>query len=186
VKFTALEVDGAFVIDLVRHEDERGWFARAWSAEEFAEHGLHAPVIDLNLSYNTRRGTLRGMHFQRPPHHETKLVRCTAGAIYDVIIDLREDSPSFRRSAAVELTRKNGRLLYIPPGFAHGFQTLEDDTEVLYQMSAGYAADAACGVRYDDPAFGIEWPEPVSVISDRDRSWPDYDPTAFDLTGLRA
>ena len=169
---TALE--GAVILESERLPDERGFFARTWCAEEAEAHGLNPRVMQCSVSYNTKTGTLRGMHFQAPPHEEAKLVRCTRGAIYDVIIDLRPGSSTFTRHIAVALSEDNGRGIYIPEGFAHGFQTLEDDTEVLYQMSAFYVPSHARGVRWDDPAFGIAWPPAERVITERDRSYPDF------------
>ena len=174
--FTAAPLAGAFVIDPERFEDERGFFARTFCEKEFAERGLDPRVSQANVSYNTRRGTLRGMHYQRPPHAETKLVRCTRGAIHDVIIDLRPSSATYLGHFAVRLDEENRRLLYVPVGFAHGFLTLEDRTEVAYQMSVAYSADHGAGVRWDDLAFGISWPEPVRVIAERDRTYPDFRP----------
>lgn len=175
--FTPTELDGAYVVDLEPREDERGFFARAWAQDEFGAHGLSTDVVQANIAFNRRKGTLRGMHFQREPHAEAKLVRCTRGALYDVIVDLRPGSPTQARWIGVELTADNRRMLYVPEGFAHGYQTLVDDTEAHYQVSAAYAPDAEGGVRWDDPAFGIEWPDPdPSVMSDKDRSWPDYRP----------
>ena len=165
---------GVVVIELERHEDERGFFARSFCADEFAAHGLSARVAQCNISFNRQRGTLRGLHFQRPPHAEAKLVRCTSGAIYDVAVDLRPASPTFCGHVGVEITARNRRMLYVPPGFAHGFQTLEDDSEVFYQMSEPFAAEAAGGVRWNDPAFAIAWPLDVQVISERDSSYPDF------------
>jgi dTDP-4-dehydrorhamnose 3,5-epimerase len=186
VIFTPAGVADAWVVELERHEDDRGWFARAWSRSEFAERGLATDLDDLNLSFNARRGTIRGMHFQLPPHHEVKLVRCVRGAVHDVILDLRPDSPTYRRSASVELSAANGRLLYIPPGFAHGFQTLEDETEILYAMVGGYEPSAARGVRWDDPAFALEWRDlGEPTIAERDRSWPDFADGLYPLEGLR-
>jgi dTDP-4-dehydrorhamnose 3,5-epimerase len=143
-----------------------------WAKDEFAEHGLVDRVVQMNLSYNRLAGTLRGMHFQHAPYAETKLVRCIRGAIYDVIIDLRPDSPTYKRWIGVTLTAANRLALYVPEGFAHGFQTLEDDTEVFYQVSQYYTPSAEGGVRYDDPAFGIEWPLPVTEMSEKDKRWP--------------
>jgi len=165
---------GACIVELERREDERGFFARSWSVGEFAAHGLNASLVECDISFNHRRGTLRGMHYQAAPHAQAKVVRCTAGAIYDCIIDLRPDSPTFTRWVGVELNAENRRALYVPEGFAHGFQTLVDGAEVAYQMSAVHVADAERGVRWDDPAFGIIWPEPVRVISERDRTYPDF------------
>jgi dTDP-4-dehydrorhamnose 3,5-epimerase len=174
--FRRLAVPDARVIELEPHRDERGFFARTWCRREFREEGLETTVAQCSLSYNRRRGTLRGMHFQAPPHGEVKIVRCVRGAIHDVIIDLRPGSPTFTRHVAVELTADNRHALYVPKGFAHGFQTLEDDTEVLYRMSEFYAPDHARGVRFDDPAFAIEWPVSAPIVKERDRSWPDFDP----------
>jgi dTDP-4-dehydrorhamnose 3,5-epimerase len=174
VIFTATEPAGVVIIEPERVEDERGFFARSFCAREFAARGLDPRVAQCNVSFNRTRGTLRGLHFQHPPHTETKLVRCTRGALYDVAVDLRPDSPTFLVHIAVELSARNGRMLYVPEGFAHGFQTLEDDTEVFYQMSAAFSPDAAGGVRWNDPAFAIEWPLEVSAISERDRTYPDF------------
>ncbi|HEX6097453.1 MAG TPA: dTDP-4-dehydrorhamnose 3,5-epimerase [Thermoanaerobaculia bacterium] len=170
--FTETAIPGAFVIDVERVEDERGFFARTWSEDELRDHGLDPTVVQCNLSYNARQATLRGLHYQRTPHEETKIVRCTAGAIHDVVVDLRRSSPAYRKWTAVELTAENRRMLYIPHGVAHGFITLTDASEVHYQMGARYVAEAAAGVRWDDPAFGIEWPLEPLVISERDRSFP--------------
>lgn len=172
--FTATKLAGAFVIEPERKADQRGFFARTFCQAEFAEHGLDPRVAQCSISFNKRKGTLRGMHFQAAPYAEVKVVRCTAGVIYDVIIDLRRESPSFLEHEAVELTAENRKMLYIPEGFAHGFQTMTDDTEVFYQMSQAYAAEYARGVRWDDPAFGIQWPEAERIIFDRDRGYPDF------------
>lgn len=170
--FLTTEIAGAWIIDIERHSDERGFFARTWCAEEMREHGLDSALTQCSVSFNTLRGTLRGMHYQGAPHGETKMVRCTAGTIHDVIVDLRPESSSYRKWIGVELSAANRRTLYIPPGVAHGFVTLSDGTEVLYQMTTPYVAEAARGVRWDDPAFGIEWPLEPAVISARDRSFP--------------
>jgi dTDP-4-dehydrorhamnose 3,5-epimerase len=173
--FTETELPGAYVIDLEPIEDLRGFFARAWSDEELAGRGLETRVAQCNLSLTKRRGSMRGLHYQRPPHEEAKFVRCTRGGLYDVIVDLRPDSGSFRRWIGVELSQDNRRTLYVPHGFAHGFQTLADDTEVFYMISEPHAPKSAGGVRWDDPAFGIVWPLGAPTeISDRDRSWPDF------------
>jgi len=174
VIFTETALAGAFVIALERREDERGFFARAWCAREFAARGLEAQVAQCNLSYNRRRGTLRGLHYQVPPHEESKLVRCVRGAIYAVAVDLRAASATFRRHVATELTADNRVALFVPRGFAFGFQTLVDDTEVFYQMSEFYAPEHGRGVRWDDPAFGIHWPLPEPIMLERDRSYPDF------------
>jgi len=170
------------VVDLEPIEDERGFFARAWCAREFGERGLESRIVQCSISYNKNRGTLRGMHWQQAPHEEVKLVRCIRGAIYDVIADLRPTSPTYGRLISVQLSDQNRQLLYVPKGFAHGFQTLEDDTEIFYAMSEFYAPEAGRGFRYDDPAFAIEWPETEDLlIADRDQSWPD-----FELSGAAA
>lgn len=170
--FEQTPLAGAWVIHVDRHADERGFFGRTYCEREFAEHGLCTHWVQCNVSFNHRRGTLRGMHFQREPHGEEKLVRCTAGALLDVIVDVRPDSPTYRQHVAVELTAENRTQLYIPRGMAHGFLTLADNTEVFYQMGNFFNADAACGFHYADPVLGIAWPEPVQVISDRDRDYP--------------
>ena len=165
---------GAYVIAIERLRDERGFFARSFCAREFEDHGLNPSLAQCNISYNRHAGTLRGMHFQASPFEEAKLVRCTRGAIHDVIIDLRPDSPTFMRHVGVLLTPEERNMLYVPEGFAHGFLTLEDHTEVFYQMSEFYVPGAARGFRWDDPAFAIDWPAPVSVISERDAAYPDF------------
>ena len=172
--FTETALKGAYIIDLEKREDERGFFARTFCQEEWEAHGLINRVVQANTSYNRRKGTLRGMHYQRPPHAETKLVRATRGRVLDVIIDLRPDSPTYRRWVGVELSAETGRALYVPEGFAHGYQTLEDHSDVVYQVSAPYTPGAEGGVRYNDPAFDIRWPLPVTVISDKDAGWPDF------------
>jgi len=165
---------GAFIIDLEKREDDRGFFARAFCQREFAKHGLEVQVAQCNISFNERKGTLRGMHYQVSPFEEAKLVRCTMGSIYDAIIDLRRGSPTFGRSFSVELTARNRRMLYIPREFAHGFQTLEPDTEVFYQMSQCYSAEHSRGVRWNDPAFGIIWPPDERMINERDQKYSDF------------
>jgi dTDP-4-dehydrorhamnose 3,5-epimerase len=176
VRFTETPLRGAFVIDLDVLGDERGHFARIFDVGEFITHGLDPAVIQCNTSFNTRRGTLRGMHYQAEPDGEAKLLRCTRGSIYDVAVDLRPDSDTYRDWFGTELSSDNGRMLYIPVGMAHGFQTLEDGSEVLYQMSHYYVAEQARGVRFDDPAFEIEWPIPDPLMSARDRQFPDFRP----------
>ena len=172
--FTECKLSGAFIIDLETIEDPRGFFARTWCQREFREHGLSMSTVQVNIGFSRRKGTLRGMHYQEPPRDEVKVVRCTRGAVYDVIIDLRPDSRTYTQWAGVELTAGNHRILYVPQGFAHGYQALEDNTEICYQTSEFYHPEAARGVRYSDPKFGIEWPLETTVISEADRSWPDY------------
>jgi dTDP-4-dehydrorhamnose 3,5-epimerase len=174
VIFTETALAGAYLIEPQRREDDRGFFARVWCEREFSAQGLDPRVAQSSISLNRRSGTLRGMHYQAAPHEEIKLVRCTRGAVYDVIIDLRLESPTFAQHIAVELTADNRCALYIPRGFAHGFQTLEDETEVLYQMSEFYAPGSARGVRWNDPAFGIRWPITDPIMLDRDRYYPDF------------
>ena len=170
--FTETALRGAFVIEPELIEDERGFFAYTWSRQEFERHGLNPRVMQANISLNKRNGTLRGMHFQVAPYQEAKLVRCVTGSIFDVIIDLREGSPTFHKWVAVELSARNRLMLYVPEGLSHGYQTLQDNSEVAYQISESYHPEAARGVRWDDPAFGIDWPVPVTVISERDRNHP--------------
>lgn len=175
MKFTQTPLAGVYVIDIESIVDERGFFARAWCAKEFEAHGLGTGIVQTNVSFNEKAGTLRGMHYQIAPHEEAKLVRCTAGAIYDVVIDLRPASATYKRHFAAELTAENHRMLYIPAGIAHGFQTLADRSEVFYQMEAFFAPQSARGVRWNDPAFGIEWPPATRrILSDRDANWPDF------------
>lgn len=174
--FIETKLKGAFIIEPEPIEDERGFFARTFCQEEFKAHGLNFRVVQCNISFNKERGTLRGMHYQIAPYQEAKLVRCTRGAIYDVIIDLRPESPTFKQWIAVELTAENRRMLYVPEGFAHGFQTLEDNTEVFYMMSEFYHPECARGVRWNDPAFGIEWAIAVTIISAKDRKYPNFEP----------
>jgi len=174
--FTETTLNGAFVIEPELRHDDRGFFARTWCQREFAAEGLALEWVQCNISFSRQRGTLRGMHYQAPPYEEAKLVRCTMGAIYDVIIDLRANSPTFRQWLAVELTAVNSRMLFIPKGFAHGFQTLTDDTEVFYQMSQFYAPDYGRGIRWDDPSFKLPWPAGTRTISERDRGFPDFLP----------
>jgi len=174
VNFVPTPLHGAWVIEPERIADSRGFFARSFSDEEFDSRGLNPRVVQANISYNARRGTLRGMHYQRPPMAEAKLIRCTRGAIWDAIIDLRRGSATFGRHFGARLDASNRSMLYVPEGCAHGFLTLEDDTEVAYQMSQRYSPEHGAGVRWNDPAFGIAWPGEVSVIADRDRDYPDF------------
>jgi dTDP-4-dehydrorhamnose 3,5-epimerase len=173
MRFTETPLGDVWIIDLDRHEDHRGYFARAFCAREFAEHGITAQVVQSNLSYSARRGTVRGMHFQYPPAAENKLVRCISGAIVDVVVDLRPESPTYLQHTSVELSTRNHRSIVVPPRFAHGFMSLTDDAEVLYLVSEFYTPAEAGGLRWDDPALGIEWPGPMTTISDQDASWPD-------------
>jgi len=172
--FTETALKGAFVIDPEPVKDDRGLFARLWCRQEFAEQGLDATWVQSSMSLNSRKGTMRGMHYQAAPHEEVKLVRCTMGTIYDVIVDLRPASPTYRRHVGVTLSAENRRAIYIPKEFAHGFLTLEDESEVSYLMSEFYAPASARGFRWDDPAFDIKWPEPIMVMSDKDRRWPQF------------
>lgn len=175
MKFTPTSLPGAYIIDIEPLPDERGFFARSWCRREFEQHGLDPDLVQCSVSFNVKRGTLRGMHYQGKPHEETKVVRCTYGAIYDVIIDLRPDSPTFKKWTGVELSAENRRMIYVPHGFAHGFQSLVDNTEVFYQVSRFYAPDFAKSVRWNDPAFGIVWPPAEErVISERDRAYSDF------------
>jgi dTDP-4-dehydrorhamnose 3,5-epimerase len=176
VIFQESSLPGAFVIEPEPIEDERGFFARIFADVEFEKRGLATVVKECSLSFNRLRGTLRGMHYQTPPFEESKLVRCTRGAIYDVLVDLRRDSPSYCRWVATTLSAENRLALFVPEGVAHGYQTLEDASEVLYQISMPYSPEHAHGVRWDDSAFGIEWQEPPTAISERDRSYEDFRP----------
>jgi dTDP-4-dehydrorhamnose 3,5-epimerase len=174
MKFTPTKIPGAYLIEIEPITDERGFFARSFCADEFQRRGLDTNFVQCNVSFTAQRGTIRGMHYQVAPDTETKLVRCTKGSIYDVILDLRPESPAFRQWVAAELTANNHQMFYIPPGCAHGFQTLVDDTEVFYQMAGIYIPDAARGVRWNDPVFGIEMPLAMSVIKERDLIYPDF------------
>ena len=186
MRFTETPLPGVWLIELEPIKDERGWFARSFDAHEFRQRGLEPAVAQCNVSFNRAIGTLRGMHLQADPHGEPKLIRCSRGGIYDVGVDLRADSPAYCRWYGAELTPDNGRMLYMPAGVAHGFQTLAPESEVVYQMGQQYVPGAATGVRWDDPAFGIEWPSAPGgqrVISERDRSYPDYEPRPSPTTG---
>jgi dTDP-4-dehydrorhamnose 3,5-epimerase len=176
VRFHETSVAGAYLIELELREDERGYNARVWCRSEFEAQGLTASIAQSNTIYNRRRGTLRGMHYQAPPHEEAKVFRVTRGAIHDVIVDVRPGSPTYGSSASFRLSADEPTMLFVPEGCAQGFQTLVDDTEVAYQTSAMFAPESGRGFRYDDPAFGLEWPLAVTVISRRDREWPDFEP----------
>lgn len=176
MRFIEVGLPGVYVIDLEPIADERGFFARTWCRDEFAKHSLVSELVQCNVSFNAKQGTLRGMHYQAEPHGEVKLVRCTMGAIFDVLVDVRPDSATLGKWQGFRLTAQNRRMLYVPVGIAHGFQTLTDAAEVFYQMSTPYVATAAQGVRWDDPAFGIAWPEAVTVISPKDQSYQDFRP----------
>lgn len=172
--FTKTDLNGAWLIAPEPMRDERGWFARTFCEREFAANGLETRFVQHSVSHNVKRGTLRGMHYQRAPHEEVKLVRCIQGAIWDVIIDLNPNSPTYRRWQGFELSAESGRQLYIPKGFAHGFQTLQDECMVGYLISEFYAPEASTGLRWNDPTFGIDWPLPVTVMSDKDKSWANF------------
>jgi dTDP-4-dehydrorhamnose 3,5-epimerase len=172
--FKETKLPGAFLIEIDPLHDQRGFFARTWCSLEFSERGLNPNLVQCSISYNYKKGTLRGMHFQNPPYEETKLVRCTRGRIFDVIVDLRSASSTYEQWFGVELSAEDRNMLYVPEGFAHGFQTLEDCTEVSYQISQFYHSDHARGFKYDDASFGIQWPLPVASISEKDSCYPDY------------
>ncbi len=176
MQFTETELAGAYVIDLEQHSDDRGFFARTFCMNEFADHGLKPTIAQCNLSYNHRAGTMRGMHYQLAPAAETKLVRCIRGAIHDVIIDLRPESPTYLQHIGVELSDENRKALYVPELFAHGYQALTDGAEVMYQVTEFYTPGMERGIRYDDARFGIEWPMEVTVISDKDATWDTFEP----------
>ena len=179
--FTETELAGAFIVDLERHKDNRGFFARVFCQNEFVTHGLKPLVAQANIGSNQRRGTVRGMHFQFPPAAETKYVRCVRGAVLDIIVDLRPESPTYLRHVAVELSATNQRGIYIPERFAHGYQTLEDDTDTLYMVGEFYTPGVEGGLRHDDPALGLSWPLPVEVISEKDRNWTPIGETEAEL-----
>jgi dTDP-4-dehydrorhamnose 3,5-epimerase len=183
MKFTETRLQGAFVVEPQPFKDERGYFARAFCVREFEEHGLNPVVAQCNVSYNHYKGTLRGMHYQIPPAAETKFIRCLRGAIYDVIVDMRPDSPTYLQYFGIELMAENGTALYVPGMFAHGYLALTDDTEVLYQVGEFYTPDCERGLRYDDPAIGIEWPIAVTSISDKDKAWPLLDTSRISVGG---
>jgi dTDP-4-dehydrorhamnose 3,5-epimerase len=174
--FRELQLNGAYIIELETIEDERGFFARVFCEREFETYGLNGRFVQCNVSFNKKRGTLRGMHYQIAPDEEAKLIRCTRGAIYDVIIDLRPESTTYLEWVAAELTATNGKMLYVPGDFAHGYQTLVHDTEVCYPVSQFYSPESVRGIRCNDPAFDISWPTEVQVISDKDANWSDFTP----------
>lgn len=176
MKFAETAIPGAWVIGMEKREDERGYFARVWCDDEFRAHGLNPTHVQVNTQFSPRAGTLRGMHFQLAPHAEVKVVRCLRGAAFDVLVDLRPGSPTFRQWFGIELTPESGDMLYVPEGCAHGYLTLAEDTEVIYFTSHAYAPKSATGVRFDDPAFAIQWPRSADVVSQADRAWPDYNP----------
>ncbi|MCB1750405.1 MAG: dTDP-4-dehydrorhamnose 3,5-epimerase family protein [Gammaproteobacteria bacterium] len=179
MRFTPTELPGSFIVHIEPVEDARGFFARLWCREEFAARGITMDVVQVSISHNAVCGTLRGLHFQWPPSAEAKLVRCERGRVHDVIVDLRPDSATFTRHMAVELDSRTHNALFVPPGFAHGFQTLETDSDVVYMMSDYYRPELSDGVRFDDPEFGIPWPLPVACIAERDRDYPDFDRRAY-------
>jgi len=180
--FIETSLKDAYLVRLDKRQDERGFNARLWCEREFAAQGLMPRVVQTNIIHNPHRGTLRGLHYQQPPFAECKLFRCVRGSMYDVIVDLRPESPTYRQWLAVELSAARYELLYVPEGFAQGFQTLENDTELIYQVSQFYTPESGRGIRYDDPAFAISWPLPVSVISRQDTAWPAFSKVAGDLT----
>ena len=174
MKFSETKIPGVFAIELKRHEDDRGWFARSWCREEFSAYGLPTDLAQTNLSHNTQRGTVRGMHFQIAPNAEVKLIRCVAGVVHDIALDLRPESPMFKQSVATELSADNGLAMFLPEGIAHGFQTLTDNATLFYQMSTPYALESASGVRWDDAAFQIGWPIAEAIVCERDAAFPDF------------
>jgi dTDP-4-dehydrorhamnose 3,5-epimerase len=174
MKFTETKLKGAFIVEIEKLTDDRGFFGRSWCRKEFEAYGLTSRVVQTNVSFNRKKATLRGMHYQIAPHQESKLIRCTRGAIYDVIIDLRSELPTYKQWVGVELTADNYSMLFVPEGFSHGFMTLMDNTEITYQVSEFYTPGSEKGIRFNDPTVRIRWPLEVSVISDKDRTWPDF------------
>ena len=175
MKFVKTKLEGAFLIEPELVKDERGFFARLWCQKEFAQHGLNPDLTQISIAFNQKKGTIRGMHFQKSPYEESKLVRCTSGATYDVIIDLRPASKTYKQWVSVEITSKGYKMIYVPEGFAHGYQTLEDNTEVIYHMSQSFAPQYYSGVRWNDPAFNIKWPDTENkIISEKDKNYPDF------------
>jgi dTDP-4-dehydrorhamnose 3,5-epimerase len=173
--FNKTRLEGAYIVEMEKHEDERGFFSRSWCKNEFEDHGLNSRLVQANIGFSLKRGTLRGLHYQMPPYEEVKVVRCTMGAIYDVIVDLRPDSQTYKQWLSVELNCDNRKMLYVPEGFAQGYITLIDNTEMYYHTSQFYAPKSARGIRYDDPSFSIDWPIKVAVISEADKNWPNYE-----------
>lgn len=173
--FNKTKLNGAYIIEIEKHSDERGFFSRSWCNKELEDHGLNSKMVQANIGFSLKKGTLRGLHYQMPPHEEVKVVRCTMGAIFDVIVDLRPDSPTHKQWISVELNSENRKMIYVPEGFAQGYITLTDNTEMCYNTSQFYSPDFARGVRYDDPSFSIKLPIDVAVISKADKSWPDYE-----------
>ncbi|MBW8331895.1 MAG: dTDP-4-dehydrorhamnose 3,5-epimerase [Prolixibacteraceae bacterium] len=173
--FTETKLKGSFIIEIEKHEDERGFFGRSWCVNEMKDHGINMNILQANISLNKRKGTLRGMHYQLAPHQEAKLVRCSRGSIFDVIIDLRKDSQTFKNWIGVELTQENYKMLYIPEDFAHGFITLDNDSEISYLMSEIYVPDAGATIRWNDPLFNIKWPLEPKILSEKDKSQPDFE-----------
>lgn len=174
MQFSETKLGGAYIIEIEKLVDDRGFFARSWCQKEFESHGLTSRMAQANISFNRKKGTLRGMHYQIAPYQECKIIRCTRGAIYDVIIDLRPDSPTYKQWTSVELAAESYTMFFVPENFAHGFQTLTDEAEISYQVTQFYTPGSEKGIRFDDPIFNIQWPLEVSVISDKDRTWPDY------------
>jgi dTDP-4-dehydrorhamnose 3,5-epimerase len=181
VIFTATKLKGAFVVDIERREDSRGFFARVFCQHEFAAHGLKPVIAQANIAFNQQKGTLRGMHFQFPPSAETKFVRATRGAVVDIIVDLRPESPTYLQHVAVELSEENSRAIYVPEGFAHGYQVLRDETETSYQVGEFYTPGAEGGLLHDDPRLGLKWPLPVTAISDKDRAWKSLEEQELEI-----
>lgn len=173
--FNKTKLEGAYIIEIEKHGDERGFFSRSWCNKELEDHGLNSKMVQANIGFSLKKGTLRGLHFQMAPYQEVKVVRCTMGAIFDVIVDLRPDSPTYKQWVSVELNSENRKMIYVPEGFAQGYVTLTDNSEMCYNTSQFYAPDFARGVRYDDPSFSIKLPIDVTVISKADKSWPDYE-----------
>lgn len=174
MNFVETKLKGAYIVELEKREDDRGFFARGWDGIIFEQHGLMGRIVQQNIAFSRIKGTLRGLHYQKAPHQEIKIVRCTRGVIFDVIVDLRPESETFRQWLGVKLTMDDYRVLYVPKDFAHGFQSLEDNSEIMYLVSEVYTPSAEAGIRYNDPSLRIEWPLPVSVITQKDASWPDF------------